>query len=49
VTEDVRRPETIEQALVDCREAMRDPNVSVVPTNALMVDMLTILVRLKHS
>lgn len=43
------RPNTIEQALIDCQRAIDDPNVCVVPTSRLFVDMLQILVKLKHS
>ena len=47
---DVRRPATIEQALQDCIDAIAArERIAVVPTHELLVDMLSILVKLKHS
>lgn len=43
------RPNTIEQALIDCQHAINNPRYCVVPTARLFVDMLEILVKLKHS
>jgi len=46
---DLRYPKTIEQALSDCLDALTSTHIAVVPTNELMIDMLRLLVKLKHS
>lgn len=43
------RPNTIEEALVACQRAIVDPNVCVVPTSRLFIDMLQILIKIKRS
>ncbi len=46
---ELRHPKTIEEAIVDCSDAIADPNVKVIPTNELMLEMVTLLAKLKHS
>lgn len=44
-----RYPQTIEQAMTDTLEAMTDTGVSVMFTKELMVDICTILLKIKHA
>ena len=47
---DVRHPRTIEEAIIDCQDAIAHrPAVAVIPTNELMLEMLTLLAKIKHS
>jgi hypothetical protein len=46
---DIRRPTTIERAIIDCQEAIANDHVAVIPTNHLMLEMLTLLAKLKHA
>lgn len=42
-------PRTIEQAIVDLQRALAEPKTFVVPTNELMLEIVVLLARLKHS
>lgn len=46
---DTRYPKTIEEAIADTLEAMADPQVTVGISKELMLEMLTLLAKLKHS
>ena len=46
---DMRYPNTIEAAIADVLEALTDPTVQVGISKELMLEMLTLLAKIKHS
>lgn len=46
---DIRWPTTLEEAVTDTLDSLADPRVSVTVTKELMLEMMTLLLKLKHS
>ena len=44
---ETRYPKTIDEAIIALRDAIEDPSVKVVPTNAMFLELLELAARLR--